>query len=685
MSELKLSEEQQLFVDVVLSGKNCLVDACIGSGKTTAIQRVCDLLPSNLRILYLTYNKLLKLDAKARIENGNVFVTNYHGFAFTELNRMGIKSGVSDLVRTYNQHKPSQRGWDVLLLDEYQDLEQEYADMLEILKELNPNMQLVAVGDMKQKIQDKTTLDPSAFIRSYLGDYVQLEFTRCFRMPPDLAKWLGEVWDKKIIGVNPNCTVDVWPADMAAAFLLTREPHEILCLGPNIGLRNQILDYLGKYNPAKFNKHTCWSKISDGASGATEPTPESAIFTTFDGSKGMERDVCVICGFNEKYWESRSEKPGTKYEILRNIFCVAASRGKRHIIFVNTARLGQLDMTKLRMPGAVPDVMRRNGGMMALYRQMKTPFGTSENFTKFKIRDMFDFKFSEDVEACYNLLNVRTIRKAGDAPEHIRLSDGLIDLSPCVAIAALNRYFVNYDLERRIAIAQMDSDISAARNVQGWSERRKVLYYTSLLTGQLRYVWEARQDFVSDSDLDFLGGNLLDIIPKDAVSQDVLRISSTWQPKDGRAAIVNADGIPDAARGGIVYSIYAAPELSHDMCLPAAVYLLAGRYDKARVVNLMTGEVREIRVPDAQAFMDAVMRCITKGRVCKYTGKVVQPDYEPEIVDIDLPEPSHSSDLTFGVLFGDVSVEHAEPKKFDMPAPGEIRNPFLAKLCGQSV
>lgn len=121
------------------------MDACIGSGKTTAIQNLCNELPSKKKVLYLTYNKLLKLDAKSRIKKKNVTVTNYHGFAYTILQRRGISAGISDLIQTVIQKKPTMEKYDVLIIDEYQDIEQELAELLQLVKDGNPNMQIIAV------------------------------------------------------------------------------------------------------------------------------------------------------------------------------------------------------------------------------------------------------------------------------------------------------------------------------------------------------------------------------------------------------------------------------------------------------------------------------------------------------------------------------------------------------------
>lgn len=334
---VSLSSEQQLFIKTAKEGSNILVDACIGSGKTTAIQYLCNDLPSDKRILYLTYNKLLKLDAKARIKNANATVSNYHGFAFSELVKVGITAGVSDLIQTFNEKKPILKHYDVLIIDEYQDIEQELAELLMYIKSTNSAMQIIAVGDMEQKIYDKTTLVVPEFIEEFLGKHTKLEFTQCFRLSADLAARLGRIWHKSIIGVNNNCTVEEMSIDAVVKFLSEQEPRDILCLGARTGALSKVLNDLEREYPDKFNKKTVYASISDrDATGGTQPKPTSAIFTTFDSSKGLERKICVVFDYVESYWQTRISKPQQAHKILRNIFCVAASRGKDRIIFVNS-------------------------------------------------------------------------------------------------------------------------------------------------------------------------------------------------------------------------------------------------------------------------------------------------------------------------------------------------------------
>ena len=94
-------------------------------------------------------------------------------------------------------------------------------------------------------------------------------------------------------------------------------------------MMSEVLNALEERYPHKFNKKTVYATISDHDSmGKAEPKEDSAIFTTYDNSKGLERKICVVFDFTESYWGIRIKKSQQSCAVLRNIFCVAASRGK---------------------------------------------------------------------------------------------------------------------------------------------------------------------------------------------------------------------------------------------------------------------------------------------------------------------------------------------------------------------
>lgn len=231
MEQIQFSEEQKHFINKALDGNNILVDACIGSGKTTTIQKLCDEYPKTKNILYLTYNRLLKIDAKSKIKNKNVTVQNYHGFAYNCLKEIGVSCGQGELIQHFLTDIKDVPNYDVLILDEYQDINTEISNMLDKIVSFNPTIQKIAVGDMKQKIYDHTLLDVEEFIDGFLKKHMVMSFTKCFRLSKKLAEMLGNVWNKEIIGVNSNCEVVEMEVEEIIDFIGKSEPRDILCLG----------------------------------------------------------------------------------------------------------------------------------------------------------------------------------------------------------------------------------------------------------------------------------------------------------------------------------------------------------------------------------------------------------------------------------------------------------------------
>ncbi len=641
---LQLSSEQQLFIEKALQGENILVDACIGSGKTTAIQNLCNELPSTKRVLYLTYNKLLKLDAKAKIKKKNVTVTNYHGFAYMVLSKSGISAGVSDLIQTFVQKKPVIGEYDILIIDEYQDIEQELAEMLQWIKDCNPNMQIIAVGDMEQKIYDKTTLNVELFMKEFLEEYLTLKFTQCFRLSKDLAAMLGRVWKKEIKGVNKHCKVKEMTKEEIIPFLVEQDVADILCLGARTGVMADTLNLLEDKYPYQFNKKTVYATIFDSDSmGKTEPKKDSAIFTTYDSSKGLERKICVVFDFTESYWDTRIKKPQQSYAILRNIFCVAASRGKNYIIFV------------------------KSDEDMLSEKTLSTFVETNQKFEDLHMSDMFNFKYKEDVEKCFAQLKLHKLIQKDSSPINVKRADELIDLSPCIGIYQEAVFFHGYQIDADIKLrVSLNPKLTGlyTEEVKNAPLDEKILFLVSLETRQNRYRTQVITPLVSKTQSMLIKDRLGTRLQSDDNAQVECQIDFAIQ--ENRGVKFSAKGFADVVKDNIVYELKFVSELTHEHFLQCASYMVAMDLKKGILWNTRDNTIYEIEIPDRKAFLDTVTKTITKGMVERYYKPVRQVELHREntmdkFAVIDTETNWNNEVMAIGVVVADYEAK----KKID--------------------
>lgn len=577
-----LSDEQKRFCDFALSGTNIRVEACIGSGKTTAIQTLCNLFPKNKWILYLTYNKLLKVDAKTKITNPNVVVTNYHGFVYPYLQRNGIRCGISEAIKTFVKNRLSIPRFNVLIVDEYQDIELDFAEMLEYIKSTNPKMQIIMVGDMAQKIYDKTTLDVKKWSDEFLCDHKELAFTQCFRLQPELAAKLGRIWNKPITGVNTNCHVDTMGKDSVITYLKDKNPSNILCLGSKSGNMMSVLNTLEARFPYKFNKKTVYASINSDASDV-EPTENTAIFTTYDSSKGMERPVCVVFDWDEAYWKVRNNQAGTNSEILRNIFCVAASRGKQEIIFVQNI-----------LHGKPVDLLSET--------TLRTPIATKKLECAYT-NTMFSFKYVEEIEKAYEMLDISLIQPR-QALIAINSHDALIDLMPCVQIYQHAVFFKNYNIDRDIEY-EFKQHNQTMPDISNYNVEQKILMLTSLRTKQNRYYNQVKLPLVTPDQHNLL----IDRLSERLSPNENVQASTSIQLSD-----ITVHAVCDIIHDDCIWNIEYKQELKPEDYLKNAIESIMFGKKQAMLWNTRNNEIYRISVSKEQrdAFLKQVYRIVTK-------------------------------------------------------------------------
>lgn len=583
---MKRTEEQEAIIKAVEEGHNVFVDACIGAGKTTTLNDICITL-RNKKILYLTYNKLLKEDAKKQIRGRNVEVHNYHGFVYRYLSAYRIpythQNGIKDFISNVQDGTINMPQYDVMLVDEYQDINDDASKLIKTIDLYQrKEMQIVFVGDMKQKIYDTTTINVlEDCIFSLRDDYKQMDLTNCFRLNEDHAKMLGNIWNKKIKGVNPNQKVEIIKHNQEYLYdkIAEYQNKDILILSPfrnNIKL-NQFINYIEKENPEKYNKRNLYITISD-TDNSNRPLDNSMIVTTFDGSKGLERKLAIVFGFETDALAYRSEK--SNREIIKNLFLVAASRGKDEIIFIQENQI----------------LTEQNFEAFLLSRKLDEDYSPSK---------MFDFCFDTDIQRTYEMLDVKELETSNKSEIKVILNDFNITLAPVIGIYQEAIFFKDWNYERILNSFKEDMPIvKYIKKTKPKTKVKKVLCLTAVDTNLMRYYNQAMEEFIDiDEEVELIERLKEHLDPKLPSQIEVFhRVSRDMRIK----------GFIDTVKNNIPYELKFVEQLEHKHFLQLATYMFMGGYEVGVLWNTKFNQMFEVRIKDKEEFFRRVIKTIKK-------------------------------------------------------------------------
>jgi hypothetical protein len=352
------SEEQQTIIDAVKEGFNVQVDAVAGSGKTTTILSMADQM-SDKRMIQLTYNAELKDEVNAKkdkynttMDLDNLSIYTYHGLAtkfYTQDAKRDI--GISRIVQTDMRPRRKLPPIDILAMDEIQDMNELYFRFIKkFIRDIGTPVQLVVLGDTFQGMYEFKGADTRflTYAPSLWGsEFKRLQLTTSYRVTAPIASFVNEVmlgypriqapkYGHNVLFIRHINPFDL-PNIIATRIITllnegTLKPDDIFILAASVKSPNSPLKMVE--NKLVSRGVPCYTPMSETSSIKSNVIKNKVIFASFHQSKGRERKLVIVCGFDQSYFKyynktaDPSQCPSTLY--------VAATRATEMLIVIET-------------------------------------------------------------------------------------------------------------------------------------------------------------------------------------------------------------------------------------------------------------------------------------------------------------------------------------------------------------
>ena len=356
------SDEQQTVINAIRDGYNVQVDAVAGSGKTTTILSLADQLSDKI-IIQLTYNAELKDEVIAKKEKygdtmylDGLSIYTYHGLAtkfYSDEAKRDI--GISRIVSSDMQPRRKLPRIHILAMDEIQDMNELYYTFIrKFIKDIGGDIQLLILGDVFQGLYEFKGADtrfltyaPSLWRPYSPFPFQQLKLTTSYRVTNPIASFVNDVMlgEQRIkaqkYGHNVLFIRHTNPFE-SAKIIAHRilgylkdgdlKPDDIFVLSASVKSPNSPLKKAE--NILVSHGVPCYTPMNETCSIKSNVIKNKVIFASFHQSKGRERKLVIVFGFDQSYFEyynrdaDPSKCPSTLY--------VAATRATETLIVIET-------------------------------------------------------------------------------------------------------------------------------------------------------------------------------------------------------------------------------------------------------------------------------------------------------------------------------------------------------------
>lgn len=337
----EISEEQSLIVEYIRNGKNAIVDACAGSGKSTTILAIAKALPHKV-FLQMAYNAMLRAEFKEKVEIqqiSNIKVHTFHSLAVKYYYRnANTDTGIRHLLRERLAPLSQLPLFDIMVIDEAQDMTLLYYQLMyKVAKDIAPKrFQLLILGDYMQGLYEFKGADirfltladkiwrnhPGLYTDSFVEDPEDPEhssFVKCtlktsYRITQPMADFvnnvmLGEVrlyaaktGVQVIYNRNSRGNQEKYVVSQVRQLITSglAKPDDFFILGASVKGANSNIRRME--NALVQSGIPCFVPMLENDRIDDRVIAGKTVFSTFHTVKGRQRKYVFVLGFDESYF-----------------------------------------------------------------------------------------------------------------------------------------------------------------------------------------------------------------------------------------------------------------------------------------------------------------------------------------------------------------------------------------------
>lgn len=330
-----LSKEQKRIINKA-NDYNLIVDCVVGSGKTTTILEIAkdqSIKNPDTKILLLLYNNKLKketIERSVSMNLNNIDIHTFHSYCYHNvvdikpINDYDLLQIIKKVRSNEHEHKNENEhenehkvfkentNYDIIIIDEAQDLNQLYYEILCLIIKNNKKCRICVFGDKNQSIykyndSDQRYIEYADILFNFNNiQWIKETLSETFRLNKNIKNFVN--FCKNNFNIISNKHSDNLPRYIICNQWGNRPYEEIkyylqngyvysdiLVLGPSIKVFKKIIN--------KLSKELIPIHCSDSNGNNTNYYQNKILFCTFHQAKGIERKVTIVFNFDYSYFK----------------------------------------------------------------------------------------------------------------------------------------------------------------------------------------------------------------------------------------------------------------------------------------------------------------------------------------------------------------------------------------------